>query len=497
MTQNSDKRIVIESCRGHSFCEGPKGEDPSNIDAIDLKSLISSVSPRKKVDLRTQICWTENTTAQDFDPDYLKKLAAHMDDARTIKKGVPPVTEEGLRDWCQQSINRFFKVIPESRPFMMPEPVFKFLKESQEIEYYKKTGKPFSQSAAPPKKLSEAERDRILSIGKVKFKNLEARTSEGGIPFMNPKEREAEKRLLRRTQDKTPQREVPRYMMPTRTSSRSLSRRASQRKTVSMGYTPPRPTMKAPSKPCIAEYRKAEVVYSILTGQTTLASIKEQTLKEEVIQELTEPSIQDDEPETSYEKVKLHVEEVVLKDRVNQVQKALWFSRGVNFARNFRWRLASDAYKQALSMDPNFTQAKFNLACALEQLGCYRLTKRYFLKTFVEQERSLKSLFGVALSCYKLGEYGESCYYAARGLEIEPSNWQFVYLKFLGHAALRQQEQAAVYYGDFLKYCTDIDNGFPSPEAEVLNTTDIKRWLLTNKFPMFSRFNEHQIVKAK
>lgn len=455
MNSSPDKRILIDSCRGHSFCEGPKGEDPSNIEAPDLKSLLSSISPRKKVDLRTQICWTENSTAQDFDPEYLKRIAAQMDDSRTVKKGVPPVTEEGLRDWCQQSINRYFKVMPETRPFMLPEPVYRFLKDSSDIEFYKKTGKVFSQSAAPPKKLSDAERDRILSIGKVKFKKLEARTVEGGIPFMSPKERESEKRLLRRTQGKTPSREIPRYMLPTRTSSRTISRRASQRRTVSIGLTPPRQTTQASVKPSIADARKAEVVYSIITGQSSLASFRDPALKEAVTLELTEPNIQDDEPETTYDKLKLHVDEIALKDvsamqRVNQVQKALWFSRGVNFAKNFRWRLASDAYKQALSIDASFTHAKFNLACALEQLGCYRLTKRYFLRTYVEQGGSQQSLFGVALACYKLGEYGESCYYSTKGLQVEPNNWQFVYLRFLGYAALRQQDLAAKYYSEFL-----------------------------------------------
>jgi hypothetical protein len=394
-------------------------------DARDLKSLLISMSPKKKVDLRTQVCWTENTTAQEFDTDYLRKIVATMEDSRSFNQGAPVVAQRARGNEA-----RLPSVVEGDNP---------------------RRSRLFSHSAAPPRKNSESEQSTTSSV---KFSKLQPRMKEGEGQLKTSKLRDRHK--LKRVEENTPAKEVPRYMLPTRTSSQSMSRHPSARRTASVAYTPARPTIHVQVKPCILDSAKAVIVLAVLTGQSRAVAMKDPLLKEAVVTELTEPSIQDDEPETNYEKLKLHVEQVDLKEvaatqRIQHVLKAQWFSRGLSFAKNMRWRLASDAYKQALTMDPAFTQAKFNLACALERLGCYRLAKRYFLKTYSELGGSLESLFGVALSCYKLGEYGESCQYCMKGLEIDPSHWQFVYLRCLSHVAISHFEQAALYYNEFLE----------------------------------------------
>jgi len=138
-------------CRNHSFCDFPRefyvdGEDHANARAADLRSYVLSLSPHKRVDfLQREIPSAANN--RDLDPDYLRTIAQHMDHAQSVKKGVPLVTYEGLSDWCQQSIQRFYPVVPPVRPFMMSEAVFEFLKDVQDrvTGEKKKSQKPQSE----------------------------------------------------------------------------------------------------------------------------------------------------------------------------------------------------------------------------------------------------------------------------------------------------------------------------------------------------------------
>lgn len=70
---------------------------------------------------------------KEIDLDYNKSLEQTMDGFESVQGVKSLVTEEGLRDWLMQTINRKFDQMPDQRPFMMRENCYKVLKESDHL----------------------------------------------------------------------------------------------------------------------------------------------------------------------------------------------------------------------------------------------------------------------------------------------------------------------------------------------------------------------------
>jgi hypothetical protein len=74
-----------------------------------------------------------------------------MDDYESVRNVTNLVTEEGLRDWLLQSINRKFEKLPEQKPFLMPKEVYSFLKQ------YEPKERPATSMSGKPKHVPKAQ----------------------------------------------------------------------------------------------------------------------------------------------------------------------------------------------------------------------------------------------------------------------------------------------------------------------------------------------------
>ena len=140
---------------------------------------------------------------KEIDFDYNKSLENTMDGFEDIKGVKSLVTEEGLRDWLMQSINRKFDKMPEQRPFMMRENVYKMLKETDHLVNTMPVGNKRRPKTAVRKKsgdqlktnMTKDQVDEILAIKTPNHRSLEPRTVEGGVPFTSPRAKSLQKRV--------------------------------------------------------------------------------------------------------------------------------------------------------------------------------------------------------------------------------------------------------------------------------------------------------------
>jgi hypothetical protein len=204
-------------------------EDSFEFPFKDLKQLVNTLSSSKKADIKAGFWGGVRMHPKESDLNYLKQIATRMDDSRSVRRGVPIVTEEGLRyyissDWCQQSLDRKFIEIPEEKPFLLPQPIYDYLRFSEKVT---RRSRPSSGSKQQTY-LTKAEIDKIIEFKHINSQKLEPRTMSGGVAFIKPRIKEQMKRDL----FKVEQKEIPSFMRPVSRTSRSTD---NSKKNLSLG----------------------------------------------------------------------------------------------------------------------------------------------------------------------------------------------------------------------------------------------------------------------
>ena len=207
-----------------------------------------------------------------------------------------------------------------------------------------------------------------------KLLELEPRIIEGGTPCLHAK---LQPRKSKPADSPDPDSALPSYMRSvrkrvsrstTRRTVRSipLSRAVSIFKEPSRGQEPRRVKLK------VADGSKAQLFLT----QTPIQG------RPEVLTEFAQPNIEEDESEHSEDDLQVHPEDLSPshRDRFEMQDSIVWFVRAHDQAKKGKWNIAIDSYKQALKLRPDFTICEFNLACCLERVGCWSLSRRWFAK---------------------------------------------------------------------------------------------------------------------
>lgn len=84
-------------CPDHAFCQYMNVEDSFEFPYNDLKQLVNNLSATKKADIKVGFWGGVRMHPKESDLSYLKQIANRMDDSKSVRRGVPVVTEEGLR----------------------------------------------------------------------------------------------------------------------------------------------------------------------------------------------------------------------------------------------------------------------------------------------------------------------------------------------------------------------------------------------------------------
>ena len=96
-SDHNHKPRYRSACTEHSFCQYMSVEDCFEFPFKDLKQLVKTISSNKKADIKAGFWGGVRMHPKESDLNYLKQIAGRMDDSRSVRRGVPIVTEEGLR----------------------------------------------------------------------------------------------------------------------------------------------------------------------------------------------------------------------------------------------------------------------------------------------------------------------------------------------------------------------------------------------------------------
>lgn len=487
----------LRECKHHSFCDYPSTEDQASHQSRDLKSYVRSLSPHKKLDLRESEIISTFSLPTEFDLKYLKNIEDQMDDYDSVKPGIPIVTEEGLSDWCQQSINRRFPVIPPVRPFLMPKAIYEYLRSVQEISREIPTN-----AAADKELMTMAEMQSIIENKQVLAKYLQPRTMENGTPFIYPRHKNKKK----------PSGSLESYQSP---EPRSKPRPKSTRITM---FLPDRSKLELAKHE--SDNKDQQIIDSIYKLDTVFAKqVLEHTKKKmKFFQNLAFSSTFLNKTIESQKNihlmipVELRTPLIEFKDMPDAPSTIEIFVKPLgkiktpelkeyfDLAKEKKWEEAVTEFKEYLKNKPDVFEAQYGLAMCLERLHCYKLSRKWFIEALKIDENNLDVLFGLAVTSLKLNELGNTIFFCQKTLEFHPSQGasNFQYLLALSYRLLKNFNECTIYYQMILDANDNKMSLFASFHSndwdEQLKT--LPGWIQSRvDIPFFRRFKPKQIKK--
>ena len=119
----------------------------------------------------------------------------------------------------------------------------------------------------------------------------------------------------------------------------------------------------------------------------------------------------------------------------------LWVNLGVLYSRHAQYKLATDAYRQALAIHPSNKSALANIASALQQLGRDEEAQRYARKVTYYRNRHPYYHYYLAKEAYRNEQGDTAMKHLDRAIKLKGDEHQFYFLRGLVHQQLGDVER--------------------------------------------------------
>lgn len=480
----------LKDCKNHSFCSYPSTEDQAMQESRDLKQYLRSVSPMKKLDLREREIVSISSMANEFDFKYLKSIEEQMDDLNTLKPGTAVVTEEGLSDWCQQSMNRRLAVIPATRPFLMPKAIYEYLKSVQEL-----TKEPSNAVQNDKELMTVNEINEIINKKSVSIHKLKPRTMENGTPFIYPRQK-AKKKVENFSYNS----EKPKIKAKVRLSTvfnpdqnrerKQKSEREEKENTLLSIYK-----LESNFAKQVFEITRKKIKFfqNLAFSSVFLNKIieKDKNISFMVPSEFRTPLIEQKDIQDFPANVEVYCRPY-WKTPSESLKSAYFLYQ------NEQWMQACQVFKEFLKTNANCIEAQYGLAISLERLHCYKLSRKWLVEALKLESENLHILFGLGVLSFKLNELGNTIFFCKKTLENNqlPEPGYFFYLLALCYRQLQNMPECNNYYQSFIEI-NDSKNSIYS--TFHVNDWDeqvksLPTWMQSRAdLPFFRRFKPKQL----
>lgn len=471
-------KFPVKECKVHAFCNYPYTEDVANLESKDLKSYLRDLSPNKKYNLSEREIITTNTLPNELDVKYLKQIQERMDDYNSVKSGIPIVTEEGLSDWCQQSINRRFPVIPNSRPFMVSKPIFEYLKSVQDL---KKSHQSLGGNSASRELMTQGEIQNIIEGNKVKIHSLEPRTMDNGTSFIYPRLKEKDK---------------PRRNLQSEISGNLRTHSANTSKS-SITYTRARSSVMSQ----ILHQFKTEVKEfhgNLRTDAYKATEIYENAIKDLKAELATSTTRDSFRLYSDIQKKLLDSDQVMNEESSLLIHTDLIIETHGNLANisplKADWNATLLELKSLFKTNGSSLINCYNIGVCLERLSCYENSRNWFSEALKINQKSSEILFGLALTCYKLKEIGSCIYFCEKILvNNEPKDGKVYFLLALCSRIINNIEESTLHYMLLLQRCPEDKYSPIALNQEWDEIMALDKWMYKSRIPFFRRFDKKKL----
>ena len=485
----------LKDCKQHSFCQYPSTEDQATSQSADLKHYLRSMSPFKKLDLREREIISVSSMPNEFDFRYLKSIEEQMDGINSVKTGIPIVTEEGLSDWCQQSMNRRLPVIPSTRPFLMPKAIYEYLKSVQELTKEPSTAVPNDKEL-----MTVAEVNMIIEKQTVPVRNLQPRTMENGTPFIYPRYKNKRKPgdSISVSISELPRHKIKAKIRPSTVFNQEYSKQTKAKNeleekndenTISvykLDINFARQVLEITKK-------KIKFFQNLAFSSVFLSKVmgKDKHIQLMIPAEFTTPLIEQKDIQDFPIMIEFYC-------------RPYWKPYPPDLKESFqllaseKWLRASQLFKQYLKSNINSAEAQYGLAISLERQHCYKLSRKWLVESLKLESDNPHVLFGLAVLSLKLNELGSCIYFCKKTLENnhpqEPE--YFFYALALAYRKLNSLVECNTYYQSLLER---IDNKAPLHAGTSSMDWDeqaktLVSWMQSRAdIPFFRRFKSKQL----
>lgn len=483
----------LKECKNHSFCEYPETEDQCKVQFKDLKQYLKSLSPSKKINLkeREMTSTIPMLTPTELNFQYLKSIQEQMDDSNSVKPGIPIVTEEGLSDWCQQSMNRRFEVIPSIRPFLMQRPMYEYLKGVQEL-----TRETPNNPSANKELMTLSEIQSIIEKKKVSIHKLQPRTMEGGTPFIYPRYKNKKKvhESLSVPIPKQKHKITKSSALISNNDVKNDSIKATEeaKELISNNYK-----LDSSYARQVLEitHKRMKFFQSLAFSSAFLEKIieKDKSINLMIPPEFLTPLIELKDTQDFPSDLELYSKHTA-KNHGKELQELY------SLLKHGDWKTAVESFKLYVKSNPNSFDGILGLALSLERIHCYKISRKWFLEALKLEPENLDALLGLAVTSLKLNEVGDSIHFCKNALEnvTSLSPEYFYYVLALCYRKIANMAECNKYYlllvdneDSRFGISTSINHGEWDEQ-----TKSLPGWMQNRtEIPFFRRFKPKQLKK--
>ena len=484
----------LKDCKQHSFCQYPSTEDQATSESIDLKHYLHSMSPFKKLDLREREIISISSMPNEFDFRYLKSIEEQMDGINSVKPGIPIVTEEGLSDWCQQSMNRRLPVIPPTRPFLMPKAIYDYLKSVQELT------KEHSNAVPNDKELmTVAEINTLIEKQTVPIHKLQPRTMENGTPFIYPRYKNKKKAgdSVNFSISELPKQKAKIKTRPSTVFNPEYSKQIKARVEQEERKDDPNSGYKLDvnfARQVLEITRKKIKFFQNLAFSSVFLNKimeKDKHIHITIPVEFTTPLIEQKDIQDFPVIIEFYCRPYWKPNSIN-------LQDSFNLLASGKWLQASQLFKHYLKSNIDCIEAQYGLAISLERQHCYKLSRKWLVESLKLESDNPHVLFGLAVLSFKLNELGSCIYFCKKTLENnhpqEPG--YFFYSLALAYRKLNSLVECNNYYQSLVEL---LDNKMSiyigaSPNDWDEQAKTLVSWMQSRTdIPFFRRFKSKQL----